>query len=230
MCGRYSLYTHKTNPEAFNERFSVIWPEKLDFPPSYNIGPYRDVPVVYSEKDGTPAIRMMQWQLIPSFSKEFKSKYAMFNTRVETIRDKPFWQRQLSSARCIIPFNNFFEWAKVGGEKVPHKFYEPERALLAAGGLFSSWEDPAGFTRYSASMITVPANDVVGKIHGRMPFILPQAQEKGWLDSSLRDFQELQGWIKTYPAENTASATVSQDVNNIRNDHAGLIEPLVSAE
>ena len=229
MCGRYSLYTHISHPEDFEERFGLPAGELPPFPAGYNIGPYRDVPVIFQTPGEGMRMRLMQWQLVPAFAKEFKSQYAMFNSRAETITSKPFWQRLLQNARCIFPANNFFEWAAVEGQKVPHKFYVPEQRLLAFGGLYSVWRHPeSGEVRYSASIITVPANPLVAAVHPRMPLILPREIEQNWLDPAERSFERLQQWLQSFPGNDMGDVEVSPRLNNIKNDDSSLIEPLAS--
>ncbi|MCB0264349.1 MAG: SOS response-associated peptidase [Calditrichaeota bacterium] len=226
MCGRYSLYSYKTTPEDFEEIYGFPMTAVVDFPPTYNIGPYRDVPIILSDRQNQPYMRLAHWQMVPSFAKEFKSKYAMFNTRDDSFDQKPFWRKLLQHSRCIFPANNFFEWAKVGGQKMPYKFERSDGKLLNIGGIFSIWRDEQQRDIFSASMITVDANPVVGEVHGRMPLILPEQDVRSWLDINRTDAAELRAAIRTFPGDRMTAAAVSQSVNNIKNDSPEMIEPL----
>ena len=97
---------------------------------------------------------------------------------------------------------------------------------MGIGGIYSIWRDNEGRSFYSTSMITVPANEVVGKIHQRMPFILPRNEEKNWLDRHQSDLAHIKSLIKPYPAEFMSSVEVSPLVNNSRNDSPELILPV----
>ena len=226
MCGRFSLYEKNMTSEEFEERFGFEMPDDWEIRPAYNISPYGSIPVIFRGENNQAQIRPMQWQLVPSFAKEFKSKYSMFNTRVETFEKQGFWPRLLQTSRCIIPANNFFEWAKADGQKIPYKFELKDQSLMGIGGIYSIWRDGDGNAFYSTSMITVPANDVVGEIHSRMPFILPPEFEKPWLDKKQRDINFLKPIINPYPPEKMQAFRVSQQVNNSRNDSPDLITPL----
>jgi len=240
MCGRYSFYAYQMTPEEFEERFGIPMPAELQFTPSYNIGPYQQVPVLFSDRSNKRHLGTMFWQLIPSFSKEFKSKYSMINTRVETFAKKGFWQDLLKTNRCIIPANNFFEWARVEMKsvnaktgrankiirKIPFKFELEDSALMMLGGVYSVWYDSDDKAHFSCSIITTPANQIVDKVHPRMPFILDGDSEKVWLDSNFRDLAQLQSMIKPYPAEGMKYTVVSEAVNNVRNDYPELLEPV----
>ena len=223
MCGRYSLYDYKMTEEEFESRFGFPISQAIEFPPSYNIGPYREVPVILSDRDNRSFMRMAQWQLVPSFAKTFASQYAMFNTREDSFDKKPFWRKQLQYSRCIFPANNFFEWARRNGQKYPYAFEKGSGELLSIGGIYSVWQDPEGAARFSASMITVDANAVVETVHPRMPFILPEDAERRWLDRKATDFAELRALLRPYPGEHMQSARVSQKVNNIRNEGPQLL-------
>lgn len=43
------------------------------------------MPVLFTDRDGLVKIRNMYWQLIYSWSEEFKSKYTTFNIRAESL-------------------------------------------------------------------------------------------------------------------------------------------------
>ena len=82
----------KMTPEAFEERFGFPMPDIYKQPLSYNIGPYRDIPAIHIKPDSTKGCRNMFWQLVPSFAKEFKSKYAKFNSRSDSFEKTGFKQ------------------------------------------------------------------------------------------------------------------------------------------
>ncbi len=227
MCGRYSLYDFKMSPEEFEARFGFPLSEVPDFPPAYNIGPYREVPVILHDPEkNRPGMRLVQWQLIPPFAKEAKSKYAMFNTRDDSFDKKPFWRGLLRRSRCIFPANNFFEWEKRNGEKIPYKIELADGSLMGIGGIYSVWHDPEGQKIYSASMITVPANALVQRIHNRMPLILPRRAERDWLHPEWADFAHLRKLIQPLPPEQMRMTRVSRKVNQIRNDGPEIIAPI----
>ncbi|NIR70136.1 MAG: hypothetical protein GWN00_13925, partial [Aliifodinibius sp.] len=72
MCGRFTLYFFPDAEREFEERFGIPFPTPA-YPPSYNIAPYRDIPVVVNDWENKTQIRPMWWQLIPYWEKEFKT-------------------------------------------------------------------------------------------------------------------------------------------------------------
>ncbi len=135
-------------PEEFEERFGFPIPEEPDLPPSYNIGPFRNIPVIHSGENNQNKMTSMFWQLIPHWSKEFKSPYTAFNSKVESFDKKSYKQDLLKRSRCVVPVNNFFEFLKVEGEKInpktgrkvkdlkriPFKFELHDESLMTLGG------------------------------------------------------------------------------------------------
>jgi len=167
----------------------------------------------------------MFWQLVPSFANEFKSKYAMFNSRSDSFEKTGFKQNLLRRQRCVVLMNHFFEWRKEGGQKVPYRFTPVDRNDFSLGGIYSVWKSPKGEERYSCSLITVPANSEVEPYHHRMPVILSEQNEKLWLDASLSKpgllnalMQPFDGALEILP--------VSTEVNNARNDASNLVQPV----
>ncbi|MFQ5753572.1 MAG: SOS response-associated peptidase [bacterium] len=240
MCGRFSLYAYKMTPEEFEERFGFPIPDEPEYPPSYNIGPFRNIPVIYSDENNQNQMTSMFWQLIPSWSKEFKSPYTAFNSKVESFEKKNYKQGLLKHTRCVIPANNFFEFLKVEGEKVnpktgrkvknlkriPFKFELQDASLMTLGGIYSVWHDAEKKPYFSCSIITMPANELVKKVHPRMPFILTRETEKVWLDKTVTDFDRVKGLITAYSSQDLRCFPVSQAVNNPRNDFPELVQPV----
>ncbi|MFQ5770817.1 MAG: SOS response-associated peptidase [bacterium] len=243
MCGRFSLYAYRMTPQEFEERFGFTIPEEPEYPPSgggYNIGPYRNIPVIFTDQEQQTKMGSMFWQLIPGWSKEFKSPYTAFNTKIESLDQKGYKRDLIRHARCLIPANNFFEFLKVETEKVnpktgrkvkelkriPFKFELKDESLLTLGGIYSIWRDAEKKSFYSCSIITMPANELVKKVHPRMPFILTREAEKIWLNKTVSDFDFLKELITQFPADDMRCFPVSQAVNNPRNNFPELIKPV----
>ncbi len=242
MCGRFSLYAFRMTPEEFEERFGFPLPGEPDEMPEgggYNIGPYRDIPVIFNDHDQNK-MDMMYWQLIPYWSQEFKSSYTAFNTTIESFKNRGYKRELLVKHRCLVPANNFFEFMKVEKEevnrrtgelvkklkKVPIKFELKDEPLLTMGGIYSIWRDAEGNPHYSCSIITIPANELIKKVHPRMPFILTREMEKVWLDPSFNDFNRIMELIQPYPPEKMVGYVVSPKLNNPRNESPDLIQPI----
>ena len=83
MCGRYSI---TLPPEAIRELFQTHG-ELPNWPAYYNAAPTTALPVVRQAKDGGGReLVLMQWGLIPWFSKDGKPSYSTINARAEGVQ------------------------------------------------------------------------------------------------------------------------------------------------
>lgn len=160
-----------------------------DFKTSYNIAPASDVLVVQDKA------RLARWGL----------RGKLVNLRAETALAK-----FRSSGRCLVPASGFYEWKVDGRRKQPFYFVSMEEPLLAFAAL---WE------RDTFSLITTQPDAVVGKVHDRMPLLLPRENYAAWLDGDDAPLRE--------PAKvQLQSRPVGMAVNQAANDSPRLIEPV----
>ncbi|MGO8918245.1 MAG: SOS response-associated peptidase [Stellaceae bacterium] len=78
------------------------------------------------------------------------------------------------------------------------------------------------------SIITGEPNELVAGIHNRMPVILPPEAWSRWLGEEPVEKAELQALLKPFPAERMRAYPVSTRVNSVKNDDAGLLEPMMA--
>jgi putative SOS response-associated peptidase YedK len=160
------------------------------FRPSYNIAPAAEVLVV-KERSASLA----RWGLRGKFP----------NLRAETVLSK-----FRTSGRCLVPASGFYEWQASGGRKQPYYFFPRNEPLLA---LAAVWE------RDGFSLITTEPNVVVGKVHDRMPLILPRESYAAWLAGDEQPLQHA-------PAVELESHPVGMAVNQAASDSPRLIAPI----
>ena len=90
-------------------------------------------------------------------------------------------------------------------------------------GLWENWKDPVSreWIRTFA-VITVPANELVARIHDRMPAVLKPENYDRWLgvEPDPRDL------LHSYPAGPMRMWPISRRVNTPKNDDATLLEPV----
>ena len=181
MCGRYSLSA--VDAKAVYERFRLA-NRSFDFQPRYNIAPGQMNPVVVSHSPN--ALQPMLWGLIPHWAKDESRKFQTINARVEGIDKKATYRDPFKHHRCLVPATGFYEWDKSTKPSTPYYFRLKDEELFAFAGLFDVWRDPHTQKElYSYTIITCPANGVVGKIHTRMPVILHKEDEAAWLNPDI---------------------------------------------
>jgi putative SOS response-associated peptidase YedK len=186
MCGRY---TNTAEPHALEQRFGL----RLNFTEGtrrYNIAPTEPVIAIVRPKAAKATkARLMRWGLIPPWGKQ-KAGYTMINARSETVASKPAYRGLIATAagRALLPADGFFEWLRSEDRKQPRQpfhFTVDDGGPFALAGLWTEgWLD--GERVASVTILTCQANQLVGRLHDRMPVILPdRASEQAWLDPRL---------------------------------------------
>ncbi len=196
MCGRYS--DEGTTVAELAERFDAQ-PKLESFAPSANIKPTHTAPVVVMES-GRRELRGMQWGLIPAWAKDPKIGYKTFNARAETVAEKPAFRQAFKQQRCLVPARAFYEWLSENGRKGPYLFSLEDNELFAFAGLYDVWTTPGGDPLYSYTIITTTPNDLVERVHNRMPVMLAPQAEAVWLDAKVTDPLALRSLLAPYDA------------------------------
>jgi putative SOS response-associated peptidase YedK len=219
MCGRYV-----TKAAAELERFWNITGGGLAFGGAYNAAPAQRLPVICLR--GGRALALMRWGLIPSSARDTKAGANLINARGETVAIRPAFRAAFMRRRCLIPMTGYYEWQQTPAGKVPHYIHLLNAEQFAVAGLYEYWPGQDGKEPIeSFTVITTTPNEMTGKIHDRMPVILPDYSHEGWLDPENGRVDELQGLLKSYPAEEMRAYPVSLRVNSARNEGPELIEP-----
>lgn len=219
MCGRYMIQ----GSDDLSERFKLTG-SQLRWLGTYNAAPSEQLPIVVEAEDGERQLRLMQWGLVPRWTKPGGRSVAPINARAETVRDKPMFRRLIGSRRCLVPANGFYEWQQQGGPKQPYFIGVNDEPLFAFGGLYDEGageEDPGSYT-----ILTTQANELVAPIHNRMPVILRPEDEGDWLSREVTDADFIERLFAPFAADDMFAYPVSKAVNNVRNDGPELIEPL----
>ena len=176
MCSRYE------NRETYEAIFNIIRAifegeislDELD-PDNFkktNIAPTDDI-LTLVNKDGVINLTSSSWGI--KF-KEDGSSPLIFNSRIETIRDKKFWTELFFKNRCLVPATAFYEWKPEGKMKIPQRISLPKHQLFFLAGIY--------FIKQGikfASIITVNSNDVLEPLKSRMPLILNIQEAKEFL-------------------------------------------------
>ena len=213
MCGRYAFFQTKMLGG-------------LKFNPTYNAAPGMRLPVIVNG-EGTEA-KLMRWGLIPSWSRDPKIGYHLINARAETIMDKPSFRKPFLTSRCIVPANGFYEWLHQGEEKQAYYIKPSTDQVWGLAGLYDTWKDAEGISLNSFTIVTTEANDMIDKLHNRMPVILTDETKQIWLDQTQAKPRDWQACLKPLTATEMEMYPVSNKVNKAGIDKAELIKPIKS--
>jgi putative SOS response-associated peptidase YedK len=194
---------------------------------SWNVAPTDPLPIVhYDAKAGSRDLEVMRWGLIPYWAKDIKIGFSTINARAEEVDIKPAFRDAFQRRRCLVPVDNFYEWAKTGTGKQPYAIALADRRLMALAGLWETWRSPAGERIRSFTIVTTTPNELCAELHNRMPVVLqPQAWPQ-WLGEQPADVPQLKALVAPYPSDEMICWPVSARVGNVKNNDPGLIEPI----
>jgi putative SOS response-associated peptidase YedK len=230
MCGRFL----NKLPAAEIARIFGTKNALTNYPARFNVAPTDPVLVVrFNSKTNERTLDPLRWGLVPHWAKDLKFGARCVNARAETVQTTPAFRDAFEGRRCIIPASGFYEWQKNGTTKTPYAIVPNDAPLFAFAGLWENWRDKAAgdgaeWIR-TCAIITGEPNELVAPIHDRMPVILPREAWARWLGEEEADRDELQSLLKPYPAQRMSAYPVSTRVNSVKNDDAGLIEPMMAS-
>jgi len=175
MCGRYAASRDAaTLAEFFAAEELPLATAPSPRIPDYNVTPTREVFIVL-EHDGTRRVDVARWGLIPSWSKDASRASRMINARSETVAHKPAYRSAFGKRRCLVPADGYYEWqVRARGPKQPFFIHDERSRPLAFAGLYEDWNGPDGPVR-SCTICTMDARGDLGRIHDRMPVLVPRS-------------------------------------------------------
>ncbi len=222
MCGRYAASKDVAN---LMEEFEVARPPDETLPEDFNVAPSKQVYMVVDREtdDGVQRqLRTAKWGLVPSWAKDPKIGNRMINARLETAAEKPSFRRAWAKRRCLLPADGYYEWYAGEGPKQPFYIHRPDGHSLAMAGLYEFWKEGEDWL-VTTCVLTTDAPDELGRIHDRMPLLVPHENWAAWLDPEHKPTGDLvvpamSMGLEAYP--------VSTEVNNVRNNGRQLTDPL----
>jgi len=201
MCGRFSLTT------AFDTllpRLQGPMPHGLaeHYAPRIQVRPGEPL-LLQRQEHGRLAVGLALWGLVPEWSKDPLARGRPINARCETVAEKPFFRGPWRHRRALLPADGFYEWqhrtdpATGKPWKQPWLFRRRDCAPFWLGGLWDRWCGPDGGELESCVVLTTAPNDLLRRVHDRMPVVIPDGLEEAWLGatdgSGLRALEPLMG-------------------------------------
>lgn len=198
----------------------------------FNVAPTQEVlavrasPEVDEAEGGEREARLMRWGLVPRWAKSLNVGYRMINAKAENLTSSRAYSPLVGKFRhrCLIVADGFYEWMKAEDPKQPR---QPWRFVVDGGEPFAfagictrkEWEDEEPGTEsgwlYSCSIVTTAPNDLVARVHDRMPAILPTAEaEAAWLSPDL-SVADAVAMCAPLPATRMSSAPANPKLNRV---------------
>ena len=190
--------------------------------PNYNIAPTHWHPILTNDENSS--LKFFKWGLIPSWAKEEKIGSKLINARTETILEKPAF-KAIHQKRCLVPYDGFYEWKKMGKERIPYRIILPETPIFSVAGIWESWQKKSGENIHSFTVLTQPPNELMQTIHDRMPAILAPELEHLWLEND-KPIKEILQLINPYPSHLMKAYRVSSKVNKVKENNDLLLKEI----
>ena len=141
--------------------------------------------------------------------------------------EKPTFRNSFKRRRCLVPADGFYEWKATGQKhKQPFVIRPVDGKPLAFAGLWDRWHSPAGETLERMTIVTTAANDLMRRLHERMPVILPPEHFALWLDPACQKAALLTSLLMPCPDALLSVTPVSTFVSNARNEGPRCLEPV----
>ncbi len=173
MCSRFeNKETGESIFRKFEKDFLILNLAPKDLK-QVNIAPSDDILVIQKD-DKQLELKCFTWGI--RFTGE--SSPLIFNSRIETISEKPYWKRLFKTSRCIIPATAFYEWQSFGKIKIPQRISFETMPLFFIAGIYVTLENSI-----FASMITTTPNSTIVKVHSRMPVVLSREEAMEFLQA-----------------------------------------------
>jgi putative SOS response-associated peptidase YedK len=215
VCGRFS----QGEPSHRISDYFGAYPDD-DLPDGlYNVPPTERIRIVV-DRDGGRRLAAARWGFQPFWADAPGRSW--INARAETAWDSPAFGPALRATRCVIPADAFYEWDRTASPRQPYAIGPAERsALLPMAGIWSA-------TRHAlptVAILTTAPNELVARIHDRMPVILDSDLLEAWLDPATPP-SDVAPMLLAAPAATLRMWPVSTAVNGVRADGPELLRPI----
>ena len=221
MCGRMAI----TLPhEAMVQLFDAQPDNDLPEVPNYNVCPTVQVHTVTSA-DGTRRLRPMRWGFVPRWYKTPGDGPLLINARAETVVEKPAFRDAVRETRCLVVASGFYEWTVTEEKaKLPRYITRADGAPLVMGAVWRQWHAPGSEeVLATCAVVTLAANDFMGRIHTRMPLVLAPEDWALWLGEAGKGAAAL---MVAAPEDALRMHRVDRAVNSNRATGPDLIAPI----
>ena len=192
MCGRYSLTSAL---DALVPRLKGELPAGLleHYAPRPQVRPGEPV-LLQRQEHGALNVAHALWGLVPEWSRDplapgpdGRRRSRPINARRETVAEKAVFRGPWRHRRALLPADGFYEWqsrtdpATGRSWKQPWLFRRRDRAPFWLGGLWDRWCGADGGELETAVILTTAPNELMARVHDRMPVLIPDGLEEAWL-------------------------------------------------
>lgn len=186
MCGRYSL---TTTLDRLLPRLQGPLPEGLleHYAPRPQVRPGEPL-LLQRQEHGRLEVSLALWGLVPAWCRDPRGLRRPINARSETVAEKPSFRGPWRHRRALLPADGFYEWQRRTDPATGKPFKQPwlfrprSGEPFWLGGLWERWVGADGGEIDTAVILTTAPNDLLRRVHDRMPVLIPAGLEEAWLE------------------------------------------------
>jgi len=195
MCGKFTQMATWEEVAAFSQPL-VARPEGAPVTVST---PMRTATVMRLGEDGERELTPMRWGFSKPENPSFKPDH--MHARAETIDKRPTFSEAFAERRGILLVETFNEGEELPGGKTKQWVIRPkDRKPIAIAVIWEEWAGDVG-SEATFVMVTVPPNELIGRITDRMPAILRQEDWAAWLGETNASLAEAKALLTTFDDE-----------------------------
>ena len=235
MCSQYEC---KFTLNELAELTNALTNTKVSF--SAQVFPHTQAPVLIQENN-QKIIKLMNYSLIPAWSKTAKPRFVTYNARLdrplnngtnqtnlEMIYDAPAWRTPFRQQRCLVPISGFIESCRTGrhaGNMVnfsaKNRSCDSEQAtLLLAAGIWDQWVDPvtSEIIQSFAIITDNPVQFIQEVGHDRQPVFLNQQNAAIWLNHQQLNSKDAYDFLKSAQQNIDYDVTIQRQLKGFHQD------------
>jgi len=189
-------------------------------PERYNIAVRKPASVIVLEEGG-PAIKELQWGLIPRWCKTPDTPYTTVTARLERAAGSRLFKQAWERRHCVVPLNGYYKWDRNAKPAAPYFVQAGDGRILMMAGIWECWEK--GDTPLCTfSILTHPNPAIPAPLVADGPVFLVLDRWKRWLDA---DLWFPKRFLLDSPQPALESYRVSRAMRDPNRDDYTLLEP-----
>lgn len=179
MCGRFYIPGDDSN-EELQQIINSLNRVKVTPVKTGEVCPTDVAAVIANSKAMKPTPLAMKWGYT------LENRAPIINAHSESASTKPLLQDGMQQRRCLIPASQYFEWERMGKQKVKNTNKPTGSEAMYMAGIYRICNGQAEFT-----ILTREPGEGIRHIHDRMPVILPRAAARDWLNPACNAMEVL---------------------------------------
>lgn len=234
MCGRATLTNEDVHEVARQLGAEIAPDDAIEFRPRYNVAPSDLHWIVEAGPDGGRLLVPAVWGYLATSTRLTpRGSRPMINARGEQVGSGRTFREAFQSRRCLMVTDGFLEWDKA---RSPFWYHRADGGLVLLAGLYQRenlaqeladrpGEKVGAPDRERFTILTTRPNQVVARVHDRMPVVISPSRIDLWLSGQASEVIDL---IAPAPEQTLLATPVSRRVNAVKNDDPACLAPLTT--